>query len=99
LRGRLDFELDSESFARRWNRGWQDDPAGGGRIVISFSVEARADVDEIRDALVADGARSLQQPYDAFWGARYAVVVDPDGVAVGLMSPVDDTKCSAPPEV
>jgi uncharacterized glyoxalase superfamily protein PhnB len=56
-------------------------------------------VDEIHDALVADGARSLQPPYDAFWGARYAVVVDPDGVAVGLMSPVDDAKCSPPPEL
>jgi len=95
----LEFELDSESFAGRWNRGWQDDPAASGRIVITFSVEARADVDEIHDALVADGARSLQPPYDAFWGARYAVVVDLDGVAVGLMSPVDDAKCSPPPEL
>ena len=37
----LDFELDSESFAGHWNRGWQDDPAAGGRIVITFSVETR----------------------------------------------------------
>ena len=31
-----------------------------------------------------------QEPYDAFWGARYAVVSDPDGNGVGIMSPVDD---------
>ena len=56
-------------------------------------------MDEVHDALVADGARSLQPPYDAFWGARYAVVADPDGVAVGLLSPVDDTKSTPPPEL
>ena len=32
---------------------------------------------------------SQQEPYDAFWGARYAIVEDPDGNAVGLMSPID----------
>ena len=95
----LDFELDSESFARRWNRGWQDDPAAGGRVVITFSVQTREGVDEIHEALVADGAQSRQPPYDAFWGARYAIVVDPDGVAVGLMSPIDDAKTSPPPEL
>ena len=30
-----------------------------------------------------------QQPYDAFWGARYAIVEDPDGNPVRLISPVD----------
>ena len=30
-----------------------------------------------------------QEPYDAFWGARYAVVSDPDGNGVGIMSPID----------
>ena len=40
-------------------------------------------------ALAADGVPVQQQPYDAFWGARYAVVSDPDGHGVGIMSPVD----------
>jgi uncharacterized glyoxalase superfamily protein PhnB len=26
---------------------------------------------------------------DTFWGARYAVIEDPDGNHVGLMSPID----------
>jgi uncharacterized glyoxalase superfamily protein PhnB len=74
-------------------------PSRQAEPAADFSVEARADVDEIHGALVADGARSLQPPYDAFWGARYAIVVDPDGVAVRRMSPVDDAKCSSPPEL
>jgi uncharacterized glyoxalase superfamily protein PhnB len=45
------------------------------------------------------GYGSQQPPYDAFWGSRYAIVEDPDGNAVGLMSPVDPTRRSTPPAV
>ena len=45
--------------------------------------------------LAADGVPVQQAPYDAFWGARYAVVSDPDGNAVGIMSPVDPEHRSA----
>ena len=48
-------------------------------------------------ALAAEGVAVQQEPYDAFWGARYAVVSDPDGNAVGIMSPVDDAFRSEPP--
>jgi uncharacterized glyoxalase superfamily protein PhnB len=41
----------------------------------------------------------LQAPYDAFWGARYAIIEDPDGVAVGLMSPRSAEMRSPPPEM
>ena len=39
--------------------------------------------------LTAAGYRGCEPPYDAFFGARYAVVEDPDGNDVGLMSPID----------
>jgi uncharacterized glyoxalase superfamily protein PhnB len=45
------------------------------------------------------GYRGLREPHDAFWGARYAIIEDPDGIAVGLMSPVSPDKKSPPPEV
>jgi uncharacterized glyoxalase superfamily protein PhnB len=57
--------------------------------VLGFKVESRERVDEIYRDLVESGYRGKQEPYDAFWGARYAVVEDPDGNAVGIMSPVD----------
>jgi uncharacterized glyoxalase superfamily protein PhnB len=41
----------------------------------------------------------LQPPWDAFWGARYAIVEDPDGIAVGLMSPISPDRRSPPPAV
>lgn len=45
------------------------------------------------------GYRGLQPPFDAFWGARYAVIEGPDGVAVGIMSPVSPDERSPPPAV
>jgi len=50
----------------------------------------------VRD-LVEHGAVGQQPPWDAFWGARYAVVEDPDGNAVGIMSAIDpDRRGPAP---
>ena len=54
-----------------------------GRVVVGFSVKSRAEVDQLYGEMTAAGHRGLQAPYDAFWGARYAVVEDPDGLASG----------------
>jgi catechol 2,3-dioxygenase-like lactoylglutathione lyase family enzyme len=89
----LDVDLDSTSFAQKWDRGWP----GGPGLVIGFKVDRREEVDELVAALAADGVPVQQEPYDAFWGARYAVVSDPDGNGVGIMSPVDPARRSDPP--
>lgn len=81
----LDVDLDSETFARRWDQGW----SGGSGAILGFKVDTRDEVDALVAALAADGVPVQQEPYDAFWGARYAVVSDPDGNGVGIMSPVD----------
>ena len=80
----LDFDLDSDTFASRWNQG-----SGGPGAVLGFKVGTRNEVDALVATLAADGVPVQQPPYDAFWGARYAVVSDPDGNGVGIMSPVD----------
>jgi uncharacterized glyoxalase superfamily protein PhnB len=54
-------------------------------------------VDRLYAELTAGGYRGKQPPYDAFWGARYAVVADPDGIDVGLMSPIDQQHRCWPP--
>jgi catechol 2,3-dioxygenase-like lactoylglutathione lyase family enzyme len=86
-------DLDSPAFAATWDEGWP----GGPGIVLGFRVEARDDVDRLHAELVAAGHASQQPPYDAFWGARYAVVTDPDGNAVGLMSPIDQARRTGTP--
>jgi hypothetical protein len=45
------------------------------------------------------GHHGLQPPWDAFWRARYAIVEDPDGIAVGLMSPISAKHRAPPPAV
>jgi catechol 2,3-dioxygenase-like lactoylglutathione lyase family enzyme len=91
----IDLDLDSQPFAAVWNRGWP----GGPGIVLSFRVPERRDVDRLHDELTAAGYASQQEPYDAFWGSRFAVVLDPDGNSVGLMSPRDDAFRSPPPSL
>ena len=90
-------EVDSASFARIWNHGWGDEPDLVGRVVVGLRVENRAAVDRLYAETVAAGHKGLQPPFDAFWGARYAVVEDPNGVAVGLMSPRDGKHSPPPP--
>lgn len=93
------FDLDSAAFAQRWNSGWKGRTDLAGRVVVGFSVATRTAVDEVFRDMVGAGYRGLQEPHDAFWGARYAIIEDPDGVAVGIMSPISSEKKSPPPNV
>lgn len=91
-------EFDSHQLAAIYNAGHASSPAKPA-TVLGFRCKSRDDVDRLHADLVAAGYQSRQQPYDAFWGARYAIVADPDGRDVGLMSPVDPSRRSAPPQV
>ena len=93
----FDLDFDSESFANRWNMGWNGPAAN--RAIIGFSLASREAVDERFADLVEAGYAGLQSPYDAFWGARYAVVEDPDKNHIGLMSPIDPARKGPPPAV
>lgn len=95
----FDLEFDSAAFAKMWNAGWSGRQDLSGRVVVGFQVASREAVDQRFVDLTKAGYASLQAPYDAFWGARYAIVEDPDGIAVGLMSPVSSEMRSRPPEV
>lgn len=90
-----DVDLDSTSFAPVWCEGWPADTPG---IVVTFRVTERDEVDRLHGELVDRGGRSLQAPYDAFFGCRFAVVADPDGLAVGVMSVPDPEMRRPPPD-
>jgi catechol 2,3-dioxygenase-like lactoylglutathione lyase family enzyme len=91
----LRLELDEVPFAALWDAG--SPGAVGGGAVLSLAVDRRDEVDAIWSRMTAAGAVSSQRPYDAFWGARFAVLLDPDGHRIGLMSPEDDRHRSWPP--
>ena len=89
--------LDSVALAKSFNRGWPEQTTAGTPVIIGFSLPSREAVDARYTDLVGAGYIGRQPPYDTFWGARYAVIEDPDGNHVGLMSPLDPTKRRAPP--
>jgi len=65
--------------------------------VLGFVLATPDEVDRAYNELTASGYLGQQAPYDAFCGSRYAVVADPDGNAVGLMTARDPALASPPP--
>lgn len=94
-----DLDIDSVAFAGKWNDAWKGQEDLAGRVVIGFQVSSRERVDALYDEMTAASYRGLQRPFDAFWGSRYAIIEDPDGIAVGVMSPVSAERKSPPPAV
>lgn len=86
--GGIDLDLDSAAFARTWNAGLPETRRGG-TVIVGFRLASREDVDIVYADMTGAGYRGQQAPYDAFWGSRYAVLEDPDGNSVGIMSPRD----------
>jgi catechol 2,3-dioxygenase-like lactoylglutathione lyase family enzyme len=95
----IDFDLDSTVFAQTWNSSWKGRTDLRGRVIVGFGVATRTDVDDVFRDMTGAGYRGLQEPHDAIWGARYAIIEDPDGIAVGLMSPVSPDKRSPSPDL
>lgn len=98
LPGGLGLDFDSADLARHYNAGF-DDTRGGSGTLIGFRVATREAVDARYAELTSAGYDGLQPPYDTFWGARYAIVEDPDGRSVGIMSPVDPGRRTRPPDL
>lgn len=59
----------------------------GHRMALAFLCDSPADVDDLYNRAVAAGYDSMRVPWDAFWGQRYAVLLDPDGNLVDLFAP------------
>lgn len=89
------FEVDNQALAKIYNAGWRR-PEGSSPAVIGFSFPTREAVNKCYAELIDAGYEGRQPPFDAFWGARYAIVVDPDGNDVGLMSPIEEQRKTWP---
>ena len=60
----------------------------GYRMGLAFLCADPAEVDAVHGNLVAAGHRSRIEPFDAFWGQRYATGFDPDDNPVDLFAPL-----------
>jgi catechol 2,3-dioxygenase-like lactoylglutathione lyase family enzyme len=90
----FDADIDSASFASWWG-GVPDD--GSPRFVVNLRVDSREDVDRLHQQGLGAGAVELKGPYDTFWGARYAVMLAPGPLCVGVMSAPEPGRRTAPP--
>jgi catechol 2,3-dioxygenase-like lactoylglutathione lyase family enzyme len=87
LPGGLRLAWDDEETIRSFDPDWTP-PTGGHRVALAFGCADPAEVDRVYADLVGAGYRGHREPWDAFWGQRYAVVLDPDGNAVDLFAPL-----------
>jgi catechol 2,3-dioxygenase-like lactoylglutathione lyase family enzyme len=76
--------LDSVDLIRRFEPGFQMTPGTG--PVLCFKQASAARVDALYAAVIAAGFRGRKPPWDAFWGQRYACVLDPDGNQIDLFA-------------
>lgn len=56
----------------------------GFRMGLAFLCDGVDDVNARYQKLIEAGHPSHKEPFDAFWGQRYAQVIDPDGNVVDL---------------
>lgn len=76
------FMLDTEDTVRSFDANWTR--ATGNQLGLAFECSSPAEVDEIYARVTGAGFHGEREPFDAFWGQRYASVLDPDGVPVDL---------------
>lgn len=87
LPGGLRLLWDTEDTIRSFAPDWAA-PKGGSRTSLAFRLSDPAAVDAAYAELTAAGYHGEHAPWDAFWGQRYAVVHDPDGLTVDLFAPL-----------
>lgn len=83
LPGGIRLMLDTEELTRSFTPGWSR-PSGSPRVAFAFQVDTPSEVDDLFHKLVAAGYQGEREPWDAFWGQRYATVLDPNGNGVDL---------------
>jgi predicted lactoylglutathione lyase len=85
LPGGVRFMLDTEESVRSFAPEWTP-PSGGQRVAAAFRCDSPSDVDQTYARLMEVGGQPHKEPWDAFWGQRYAQVKDPDGNVVDLFA-------------
>ncbi len=81
------FMLDTEDVVRSFRPEWTRET--GNQLGLAFECESPAQVDEVYARVTAAGFAGEKEPWDAFWGQRYAQLRDPDGVPVDLYASLE----------
>jgi catechol 2,3-dioxygenase-like lactoylglutathione lyase family enzyme len=87
LPGGLRLAWDTVETIHSFDPEWRPPSGGGGRVSLAFRFDTPAEVDSAYKKLTSLDYEGHKEPWDAFWGMRYAVVHDPDGNGIDLFSP------------
>jgi len=85
LAGGLRLAFDTVATIQSFDPEWRA-PSGSHRMSLAFRCATPSEVDSTYSSLVEAGYEGHLEPFDAFWGQRYATVCDPDGNAVDLFA-------------
>jgi uncharacterized glyoxalase superfamily protein PhnB len=89
LGGGMRYMLDTEEVMRSFDPEWKR-PTDGHMVGGAFHCESPEEVDGVYADLLEAGGTTYKEPWDAFWGHRYAQVRDPDGTVIDLYAPLPD---------
>ena len=78
---------DDVELIKQLNELWVE-PTGH-RTAFAFACSTPAEVDELYERILEGGFRGGREPWDAFWGQRYAWVYDPDGNQIDLFAALE----------
>jgi catechol 2,3-dioxygenase-like lactoylglutathione lyase family enzyme len=88
LSGDVRLAWDTTATIRSFTPEWKP-PQGDQGISLAFELDSPAAVDAAYTEVVSVGHAGAKEPWDAFWGQRYAVVRDPDGNTVDLYAALE----------
>ncbi|MCB0911257.1 MAG: VOC family protein [Propionibacteriaceae bacterium] len=77
--------LDTVAEIHSFNPDWRP-PVGGPAMSLAFECTDAAEVDAAVARIARAGFTVQREPWDAFWGQRYATVADPDGNHVDVFA-------------
>lgn len=80
--------FDTVDVVRSFSPSWSA-PSGGHRAALAWRCASPAEVDAVYQRLTASGLVGHVPPWDAVWGQRYAVVLDPDGTPIDLYAALE----------
>jgi uncharacterized glyoxalase superfamily protein PhnB len=87
LPGGLRIAWDTVETIRSFDPQWQP-PTGNHRVAFAFKCDSPAEVDRVYAEITGAGYDGHAAPWDAFWGQRYATLIDPDGNGIDLFAPL-----------
>ena len=77
--------LDTEAVIASFDPGFRP-PQEPGRVGLAFLCDSPAGVDELHATITDAGHGTVNEPFDAPWGQRYARVLDPDDNVIDLFA-------------